>query len=122
MFPLDVPSTISYQQPSWLGGLQSIGGYLKDAVGAVYDKSKSYIDPTLKSAVSLEQNAVTFIENGPSELYSAAGDALSAAASKVGTTAATIFSPISTGLKWGIAIVVVLGALYIFAPFANYRR
>lgn len=127
MFGLDIPSTIQFQMPDWRGDIRVIGGWAQDRAGAVYDAAKAYIDPLEKSAKNVQSEASGYIQRAAGQaqsgffgaiasIFEAKNDLVESAASGIGQT----FAPVTSGLKWGIALVVVGVAIYFFllaAPF-----
>lgn len=121
MFPLDQPSTIAYQAPSWIKG--SFNDYvgkgqqaLAAASGAIYSNVRAFIDPVEKTQAQTSQVALNVIKEGVDGAYGALGNATSAIVSGLKKTV----EPLTTGIRWGVAIVIiglVLYGLAIAGPF-----
>lgn len=120
MFSLSLPSTIKFQMPDYNGDVESIGGWVSGEASTAYKNTRSLLDPVLKAPAALEQGAVSYIKGGATALYSSVADSISGAASAIGSTISTPWMALTSGLKWGVGIVIVGAAIYALAVLSPF--
>ena len=121
MFAFDLPSTIQFKMPDWQGDFRLVGGWASDKATQVFSNFKAAVDPVSKEVGLIQKQTTGYIERaagqaqagffgGLANIFGAGQNAVTA----VKDSAAAVVSPLSSGLKWGVAIVVIGVALYVF--------
>ncbi len=133
------PSTMAVQTPTWLGQIQSIGGSAYSSVSGLFTSAKQdIVDPVEKDVTNFTSIASGYVErttgqaqagffNTISSILTTKNDLVSSVTmpvgqvlSNVGSGLSTLGGNLSSGLKWGIAVVIIGLAIYTFllaSPF-----
>ena len=110
MFGTDIPSTINFSMPNWLGGISEFGG-------TVYDHATYYT----RKGLDMVANPLQPFAKGYDVLAEETSTVLKAGSESVKDIAAGL----STGAKWAGFLVVAGLILYAFAmasPFIPRPR